>query len=346
MRSSWRLLALAAALHLTCGVAAAAAQRVMVRNAPVGTPVEVVLNSEVAGTGTIGESGDVTIGFTLPEVNGKAEMDANVFVDVCDKLRRVVIVDRNRPAPAVAQGCDRREISGLFWVRRVNTIVIDLASSTPTLLLINGNYTPPKPASPEEEAGEERPHAPLPKGLVMFAGGGMTKLRDFGAVQCGTASPCSPDSSVASYGFGATFWLTRNFGIEGSYLNPTKFKVSGGDTFTFNTNLSADIWSILGKAGVQAGAVRIYGHGGVNYHDATLTTTETIDVATQKIEVQTKGWNWTWGGGLEGWIKNKVALYGEFDLAKIKGKDQAGGEAVIDDRATAFIFGVRVHVGG
>lgn len=346
MKSVWRLLGLAAALNITLGAGTAAAQRVMVRHAPAGMAVEVIVNGDTAGTGTVGDDGDVTIPFTLPEKDGRAELDANVFVDVCEKLRRVIIADRSRGPAAVAAGCERREIGGLFWVRRVNTVVIDLASTNPTLLLINGTYRPPRPMSPEEEAGEPTPHAPLPKGLVMFAGGGQTSLRDFVSLQCGNA-PCSGKGAVLAYGFGATYWLTRNFGIEGSYLNPRTIKVAGGDgsAFAFNTGLSTDIWSVLGKAGVQAGAVRIYGQGGLNYHQATITTNETIDVGNQKLEFQTKGWNWIYGGGAEVWIK-KIAIYGEFDVAWLKANDDAGGEAKIDDRMRAFLVGIRLHVGG
>ena len=162
---------MAAALNVTLGLGtAAAAQRVMVRHLPVGTPVEVVLDGATVGTGTVDESGDVTLPFKLPEKDGKAELDANVFVDTCEKIRRIVIVEAARPAPPVGEGCERREITGLYWVRRVNTIVVDLAPANPTLLLISGSYTPPKPRSPEEEAsGETIPHAPLPRGFVMFA---------------------------------------------------------------------------------------------------------------------------------------------------------------------------------
>ena len=345
MRSVGRLLALAAAGLVTCGVGTAAAQRVMVRHAPAGAPVEIVVNGTAAGTGTVGEDGDVTVPFTLPEKDGKAEMDANVFVDVCAQVRRVHIVDQTRTAPGPAEGCERRDISGLFWVRRVNTIVIDLAQANPTLLLINGTYTPPRPMTPEEEAGEAPPHAPLPKGLVMFAGGGPFSLRDFTTTFCGNVSCSGGGGSALGLHFGATFWLTRNFGIEGSYFNPKTLKVNGGDVFTFNTGMSADVWSVLGKAGVQAGAVRLYGQGGQSYHQATITTNETINSASQKIEFQTKGWNWTYGGGAEVWIK-KVAIYGEFDVTWIKGNDRAGGEAKIDDRARLFLAGIRLHVGG
>src|SRR4051794_20774498 len=96
MTSPLRLLGLAAALHLTLGLGTALAQHVMLRHAPPGSPVEIFLNSDKVADGTAGEDGDVTIAFTLPAKDGKAEIDANVFVDVCDKVRKVVIVDRNR----------------------------------------------------------------------------------------------------------------------------------------------------------------------------------------------------------------------------------------------------------
>lgn len=345
MKSPWRLLGLAAALNVTL-VGPAAAQRVMLRNAPAGTPVEVMLNADKVADGTVSETGDVTLGFTLPEKDGKAEMDANVFVDVCDKLRRVVILDRSRPAPPPAAGCDRREISGLFWVRRVNTIVIDVGTPNPTLLLISGSYTPPRPKTPEEEAGESAPHAPLPKGFVMFAGGGFMSLRDAVNLTCGSATPCSGKASVPSYSFGATYWLTRYLGVEASYLKPRPIKTSGGEGFTFDTALDADIWTITGKAGAQGGPVRFYGQGGVNYHQATTTTNETIDTATQKFEIQTKGWSWVFGGGAEVWVARKVALYGQVDFASIKGDATDGSEFKIDDRARSIVAGVRVHIGG
>jgi len=348
MTSPWRLIGLAAALSITLGTGTALAQRVMVRHLPPGTPVEIVLNAAAVGNGTVDDTGDVTIPFTLPEKDGKAELDANVFVDTCDKSRRIVIVDATRPPAAVQVGCDRREIPGLYWIRRVNTVVVDLAPANPTLLLISGNYTPPKPLTPEEIAAgaEDRPHDPLPRGLVMFAAGGLTGFRDFGAIQCGNA-PCNDPGSVFAYGFGATYWITRNFAVEGSYINPTKIKITGGaGTYAFNTELRADIWSVLGKAGVQAGPVRLFGHAGLNYHEATTTTDQTIDAVSQKIEIQTKGWNPIYGGGAEVWFKKSLAIFGELDFAKIKGEDEAGGEAVTDDRVTAILVGLRVRIGG
>ena len=293
----------------------------MVRHIPEGTPVEVELNGAVVAKGAADASGDVTIPFTLPEKDGKAEMDANVFVDGCGKSRRIVIVEATRPAPPMPEGCDRREISGLYWIRRVNTIAIDLGPANPTLLLISGNYTPPPDPVPGEEPSEESiPHAPLPRGFVMFGGGGITSFRDAVLTNCGNVQNCAGDGSPYAYTFGATYWITRNFGVEGSFLHPQKLKVNGGDGFAFETSMNIDIWNILGKAGVQAGPVRFYGQGGLSYHQATHITNETIGELSQKFELQTKGWSYVYGGGAEIWVKPRVALFGELDFARIKGK--------------------------
>ena len=346
MTSPLRLLGMAAALNMSLGVGLAAAQRVMVRHVPVGTEVELVLNGAAVGKGTVGQSGDVTIPFTLPEKDGKAEMDANVFVDACDKLRRVVIADVSRAAPPPADGCERREISGLFWVRRVNTIVIDLAPANPTLLLISGNYTPPPDPVPGQETPESIPHAPLPRGFVMSGGGGLTSFQDVISLNCGLLQTCSGDGSPYAYTFGATYWITRNFGVEGTFLHPQKIKISGGDGFAFDTTMNVDIWNLLGKAGVQAGPMRFYGHGGMSYHQATHVTNQTFGELSQRFEIQTEGWSYVYGGGAEIWVKPRVALFGELDFARVKGKATDDSEFNVDDRARSLIAGIRVHIGG
>jgi opacity protein-like surface antigen len=345
MTSSWRLLGMAAALNATLGAGAAAAQQVLVRNAPPGAPVELVVNAATAITGTANDQGEATLAFTVPEKDGKAEMDANIFVDVCEKIRRVLIVDQARAVPAPAAGCDRREVSGLFWVRSVNTIVIDVGAAKPTLLLIRGEYNPPKPNV--DEQGEPIPRAPLPKGFMMSGGGGLSNMSTTLALACGNA-PCTPKNSQMTYTFGVTYWFTRWLGVEGSFVKPRAFNASGGvpDLFSFDTDVEADIWTIVGKVGVPAGPVRLYFQGGLNYHQATVTTSQTMALETQTFEFQTKGWNWVAGGGAEVWIKPKVAIYGEIGFAKIKGEAIGGGEAAVDDRARFILGGVRVRLGG
>jgi len=339
MNKAWRIVATTAAVAIGTA-SAAAAQTVYLRNAPAGTNVEVIVNAAPAGTAVVDPEGEAKIAFTLPE--GKTEMDSNVFVDACDKLRKVVIVDRARPAPPPAAGCDRREIPGIYWVRPVNTLVVDVGAAVPTLLLVRGSYTPPKPLA---EGEEERPSRPLPTGLVMFAGGAFTSFRDAGILACGNAT-CTPKTSGLTYTFGATVWLTRFVGVEGAYLKPRQVRASGGDGYTFKTTLDSDVWSVTGKLGAQAGVVRIYGKAGMNYHEATNKTVQTIGPQTQTIDFKTTGWSWIFGGGMEAWVgrRQRMAIYGDAGILRIKGKAESGGEAKIDDRLKYVAVGVKLRL--
>jgi hypothetical protein len=342
MTNPLRPLVMAAALTGTLGIGTAAAQTVFVRNAPAGTTVEVVANGGAAASGTVGDDGNASVPFTLGD--GKTEMDANVFVDVCDKVRRILVVDRGRTPPAAADGCERRDISGVFWLRPVNTVVVDFGGATPTLLLIKGRYTPPRPQSTTE--GESTgPRRQAPTGFVLFGGGGMTTFRDATTIACGNVSNCSSSSGIG-YSFGAGYWFTRFLGAEVTYLNPKTLTIDGGDgTFVFNTKLNANLTTIAGVLAIPAGPMRFYGKGGTNYHQATLDSTETIDAATQTFQLKTKGWNWVYGGGAEAWFTPKFGIYGEVGRAHVKGNAEVGTTGSIDDRLTYLLFGARLRIG-
>ncbi len=336
----WRLVAMTAAVVIaTTGVGSA--QTVYVRNAPAGSTVDVIVNTASAGTGQVDATGEAKVGFKLPD--GKTEMDSSIYVDACDKLRKVLIVDHMRQAPPPAEGCDRREIAGIYWVRPVNTIVVDVAGLTPSLLLVRGEYTPPKPTA---EGDEEAPARPLPHGLLMFAGGTYTNFRDAGPLACGNATPCNQTTTGFTYNFGATFWLTRFVGVEGSYIRPHEVSASGGDTFSFNTTIDSDVWTVLGKLGAQVGVVRLYGQGGMNYHEATNKTVETIENISQTFQYQTKGWSWVFGGGTEIWLgeKQRMAIFADGGIMRIKGKAESGGEAQIDDRMKYISVGLKLRL--
>jgi hypothetical protein len=338
---------LAIALDASAGAAVAAAQTVMVRNAPPAATVEVVLNAKTAATGTVSDTGVVTLTTSMKDIIGKTEIDANVYVDVCDGKRRVLIVEVGAPTVPVETGCDRRQISGLYWVRPVNTVVVNLAGVTPTLLLIKGSYGVPVTAPDGTTPAEEGPRSwrPSPKGPVLSGSAGFSKFRDARLIACGTVDPCSGKDSGLSYSGGATFWITRYLGVEGTYVKPKNMKASGGDTFTFNSTLDADVWTLAGVVGAPIGPVRLYGKAGANYHQATSTTNETIDNVTQTIAFRTTGYGWLFGGGGEGWITSRVAIFGEFNLARLKGPAESGGEAFIDERLRLFMGGIRLHVG-
>ena len=120
MFRSWELPVLAALVNVCLGAGVAAAQTVIVRKAPPGTRVEVAVNASA----NVDQAGDAKLPIDLPAAAGKPEIDANVFVDFCDTTRRVVIVERERLPPPADPSCTRRQISGVFWVRRVNTLVM------------------------------------------------------------------------------------------------------------------------------------------------------------------------------------------------------------------------------
>ena len=54
--------------------------------------LETVLNATKAGSGTADSNGDATLPLSLSSIN-KTEIDANIFVDICDKLHRVIVVE-------------------------------------------------------------------------------------------------------------------------------------------------------------------------------------------------------------------------------------------------------------
>jgi hypothetical protein len=343
MNIRWRRVATTAAVVM--GVArVGSAQTVYLRNAPAGSSAEVIVNTASAGTGTVDPEGEAKIAFTLPD--GKTEMDSSVFVDTCAaaKLRKILIVDHTRQAPPPAESCERREIAGVYWVRPVNTIVVDVGGAAPSLLLVRGSYTPPKPTA--EGSSEDQPSRPLPTGLMMFGGGAYSTFRDAGSLACGNA-PCTPKTGGLTYTFGVDVWLTRFVGVEGSYLHPHEVKASGGDgTYAFNTTLDSDVWTTAGKVGAQVGVVRIFGKGGLNYHQATNKTVQTIEPLAQTFEYKTKGWSWMFGGGIEAWMgrRQRLAIYADAGIMRIKGKAEGGGEAQIDDRLKYLAVGVKVRL--
>jgi hypothetical protein len=56
-----RLLAVAAVLQIVAGAGVANAQTVMVRSAPPGSTIELLVNSKVAGSATADPAGDATL---------------------------------------------------------------------------------------------------------------------------------------------------------------------------------------------------------------------------------------------------------------------------------------------
>jgi hypothetical protein len=330
-------LLVAAVLNLAIGAGMAAAQTVVVRQAPAGETIELFLNAMKIATATVDATGDATLPLNLRENNaGKTEIDANILVDVCDKLHRILVVERGQPAAPPQPGCDRREISGLYWVRSVNTLVVELGGVNPTMMLLRGA----KGLKPDKL------WTPSPKGLVLFGGGGLSDFRDAVAISCGDASPCSGKKSGFTYVAGATFWITRYLAAEGGYIKPRKATANGsGTNYSFTSALDAQLVTVAGRVGVPIGPARLSGYAGTNYHLATLKTQETINSASQAFQVETRGWGWIFGAGIELWMAPAFALYADAGMAGLKGAPVGGGASRFSDRLRFVTLGARVRIG-
>jgi hypothetical protein len=336
MMKPMRLL-VAAALLVMSASGVATAQTVMVRNAPPGETIEVFLNATKVATASVQPNGETSLPLNLRENNAaKTEIDANIFIDVCDKIRRIIVVERGQPAATQEPGCERRDIPGLYWVRRVNTLVVDVGGANPTMMLVKGSY----------EAGKAKNWSAAPTGLIAFGGIGRGDYRDVVFIACGTADTCNGDKAGLIYSGGLTFWLSRFIGAEAAYFKPSKTKVNGsGSNYSFNSSLDTNILMVGGRVGVPAGPVRISGLIGADYQDSVLKTTDTISGASQNTEVETRGWGLMWGAGMEIWVSTRIAISIDAGVAALKGTPTGGGEVRLDDRLRYISGGVRVRIG-
>jgi hypothetical protein len=348
-----RLLALAAAFWITLSPGAAAGQTLIAKAVPAGSTVEFVLNTTTVGTATPNADGFATIASKQDASAAKSEIDAYIYVDTCDTVRRVLVVERGISAPAPDTGCTRAQIAGLFLVRRMSTLVVDVSGANPTVLLRRGPFTI-RPGGPARVWGSS------PTGLVLFGGGGLARFADASTFACGDVTPCSGDDAGAAYTFGAAFWFIPFLAAEATYLKPAEATAQGsGSNFRFNSFLDAHVVTVAGKVGAPIGPVRLYGQAGANYHRAKSGTTQTIDDVTVTIEgetrtipggtqtygLETSGWGWSFGGGGEVWLTSAFALYGEFARAALKGGARDDAEGALDDSLTSVVFGARVRIG-
>jgi hypothetical protein len=201
----------------------------------------------------------------------------------------------------------------------------------------------------------------LPTGFMPFGAAGLGKFTNAVDVACGTLQGCNDDSAGLAYSFGATYWFSQFFGAEGSYVRPTDMTATGGgENFEFTSFLDAYFITAAAKGGIPAGPLRVYGQFGANYHRATFSTTQTmedvtvtiddipqvIEGGTQTFELKTAGWGWQFGGGIEGWVTSRFAIYGEGGRAALKGNELDDGEGIINERVTFFLIGAKVRLGG
>jgi hypothetical protein len=349
MTKSLRPLAVAAALLLTAGTGIAAAQTLIVRRAPIGSTIELFVNSTKAGSGQADSAGDVRIPFTLPA--DKTEMDARVYVDTCAETRRVVIADRDAAPIPPEPDCARQEITGIFLMRKVTSAVVNVGDPIATLLLRQGSYSL-RPRGPRRQA---------PTGLVIFGGGAFVTYANALEFGCTGVPTCSGDEQGIGYTVGADFWVTRYLGIEGSYIRPPHLTISGSsDAYRFDSFFEPHLFTVAGKLGVPLGPVRLYGRAGFNYHRGESGTTQVVNPvtttnadgtttttpgSTNTVESETEGWGWLAAGGIEAWVAPVFAFYGEGGSAGVKGSAEVVEQGNIDNRIWIVTAGIKVKIG-
>jgi hypothetical protein len=349
MTISLRPLAVAAALLLTAGSSLAAAQTLIARRAPIGSNIELLVTSTKAGSAKADSAGDARIPFTLPA--GKTEMDARVYVDTCGETRRVVVADRDAAPIPPEPDCTRQEVTGVFLVRKVTSLVVNVGDPIATVLLVQGTYDL-RPRGPRRQA---------PRGLVIFGGGALVTYANALEFGCTGVPTCSGDETGLGYTVGADYWVTRYLAIEGSYIRPPHLTVSGsGEAFRFESNFEPHLFTIAGKIGLPLGPVRLYGRTGFNYHTGESGTTQVIEDitvtgedgvttttpgSTTSVTAETDGWGWLLTGGIEAWVAPAFAFYGEAGGASIKGSAEVLEQGQIDNRIWLFTAGIKIKIG-
>lgn len=359
MIRSWPLRWLAAFfVSASLTPALAAAQTVVVRQAPPGGVVEVAVASEIVGSTTADSLGDATVTLKSFPRPPAVEMSAQVFVDVCGTRRRVLLVERSFQPPPVADDCVRRALAGFFVLRPVSTLVIEVGETTPILRIRQGpapaawlRHGPPPPPSLFTAA----------PGLEIFGGVNLVTFRDAVGRSCGTLQGCSGKDFTPAYGVGAAYWVSPYFGAHASYLRAATVKVSGtGTGHVFGTDIDVEVLTISGIAGAPIGRSRLYGFFGANRHRAAFVTTETTEDATvvengvprtipggtEVFVLNTAGWGWQFGGGFDVWMTPAFAFFGEAGSGPIKGSNQDAPEGQTDDHITFVLAGARVRLSG
>ena len=363
MRVFWRPLVLAAAFIATMVAGPAFAQTVTVTKAPPGASVQLVLDTTTVATATADEKGLATLGVDIQKQRDKAETDVRIFVDLCGQARRVTLVEPGYQPDQAAPGCTRHEVFGVFYLRKVTTLVVNVSEEAQGVWISQGP-APLRWLGNEAAGGSaERTGSALyvPNGFHIFGGGGLARYSNAVAVSCGVNNECTGKGTRMAGQVGFDYWITSNVALAAYYLRSANPATAGaGSGFGFTSSLASNIAVVTAKVGVPFGKTRLYVQGGITYTWATLTTNETIadrtvDVngtpqtiagGTQTFKQPTRGMSWTIGGGSEYWWRRSMAFYVEAGRVGLGGSAVGGGDGTLADAALYTVAGFRFRLVG
>jgi hypothetical protein len=349
----WKPVALSVGLCLAVGLRAASAQTVWVRNAAPGSTAELMLNTDKVATGVADASGLVQL--TIPPSFAKdkdAAADRHVYVEECGNLRRVLLVDVGLQPPPTDGLCQRTAIPALFETRSITTFVVDATGSHTVLIRQGPAFDAWLHPVLDESGNVKTVREPLPRGLMISGAATGAKFSDVVSVACGDASPCSGTQVKIAPTAAVTYWVTRFLAAEGTFMKPLDVHTSGsGTNYTFDSVFRSRIATVAGKLGIHAGPTRIYATVGADYADTTASTTQTVTPSpskqggTETFALKTQGWGLLWGGGMEGWLSQRLAIYAEGGRAALKGNAVDNGDGALNDHLTFVTLGVRFRLG-
>ena len=334
----------------------ASAQTVIVVKAPPGTNVEFVLNGTVAASGKVDAEGIVTL---RAKQSTRQTVDASVWLDVCDSVRRVHVVSGSLEPPS--EGCTRHRIAGVFVVQEITSLVMDVSGSAPTLYLRQGD-APDDWLHPRVTSDGEGPRISIaPTGLVASGAVGMAGVEGFDSQFCGDVTSCTSEQRPGWLSAGVTLWITKVVGADVSFIKPRQLTANGSGTdFRFDSDMEGAIGTFAGVVGLPIGRVRLFAAAGADYHKATFTTVQTIDPrsvtiagvaqsipgGTLTLQWRTSGWGLVLGGGGEVWVNDRVGIVGEFKRFQLRGEDERSSEASAALDVNALFVGVRMRIIG
>jgi hypothetical protein len=358
---SVRHLPLALVVAASLGLGTASAQTVIVQSAPPAAAIELVLNGISVVTTTADGNGDAT----LTVGSSASETDVLVFIDSCSDRVRVQLNGRGQQAAPPLPGCTRVDVGSMFIMRPITTFVMDITPSVAVHVAQGpapGQWLLRGPARPRGTTLSGTPTT----GFVLSAGVGGSIFGDLADKACGDVTGCLTTHGGIALEASAEYWFTRWVAAQVGYVRPADVGTTGSGTtgigtgFHFDSNIQTRLFTIAGKGGVSAGPARIFGLGGVNHHEATYTSSETINDTTvvvngvtqvvkggtQSYAQKTSGWDWMAGGGVEAWVNQWIAIAGEVDVAKIKGDFISGGGSGVDELMWLAFIGLHVRLGG
>ena len=339
-----RVFALGAALITLITVFAdpSAAQNVIVRNAPPGGEVELRLNAATPRRVTASATGVASAQMSLPD--GVAEAIVVLFVDRCGRETIVRLIGPGVPPAPAGPGCTRSDAGAQFVVRPVTSFVIDVGGSGVSVRMRQGPPFASWLVDATDVAGGVTLSSQPRSGLTVFGGAGVTIKGDGIGAACGNVSCEGRQLHLGGQG-GLTYWLTPHLGAEVVYVKPRMATANGGGAnYAFDSAFESNLLIVAANVGGRSGNVRYYGQAGANFHQALFTQTETTGVTAQTFVLNTEGWGWSFGGGVETWISPRLAIYVEGQMLSLQGDDVSGGPARTDERMAITMAGLRLRL--